>query len=596
MVLRSLKKIFINSLNLVTCIQLFTFNPFLANHSFAQGDIQTAKMKAKCLEKASGEWNASLNRCVTKEENQDLKEDYVNCASLTDKDQDKENQMRKDCFDSNAMSMIGDLNSEKETLKALQKTAEALGYTQMIIEIIAKQGEKSDCNSAKANAAAGIVGMGVDIYLAFFVEDEVNELRDRYAMKLTAKRMADKGSYESQLEAFNYVEKEQNLLIDVDKKKTIAYGVATGIYGLALLLAIYEMTPWGAAGACKMYSSSQNFADDFKSRPKGSPGAGDAPAGTLSSSKVLDGAGDTSKAMSGAGKASKSIGNATDASKAMDSASDAGKSMDNARDAGKAVDTGSPGARPDFEVDARPSPSKSGGSDTGISDSSGPNKSDSGVGDTGGGQSGSRSGGPDGGDTTPPKNRGSADATDSGSQSGSRSGGTDGGDTIPPKNRGSADAADAGKVVDDSKVADGDRGPSSIPDDVDAPSPRRSGDTDASADIGSKRNSDSSPDSTPTKQDGGEGVGDLGTKPPKGPDDIKNMKAADMDTAMKRLDNDPNLSVDQKASKRGDMIDEFASRDSYQQNVKNRKPVKDMTRAELELEASGPYRGADGKK
>lgn len=556
-----------------------TFNPFLANYSFAEADTQTAKMKADCLKKASGEWNASLNRCVTKKENQALKEEYVNCASLTDKDQEKENTLRKDCFDKNALAMVGDLSTEKETLAALQKAAEALGYTQMIIEIIAKEGEKSDCNSAKANAAAGIVGMAVDIYLSFFVEDKVNELRDRYALNLTAKKMGEKGSYESQLEAFDYLEKEQNLLIDVDKKKTIAYGVATGIYGLALILAIYEMTPWGAAGACKMYSSSQSFMDDFKSaKPKGSAtGAGDGPAGTASSSsKALDGASDTSKAMSSAG----------DAGKAMDSAGDAGKALDSAGDTGKAADAGSPGASPDFDgggsktpdidVDVDSPTSKSGGSDKSVGDSSGTTKTDSSVGDSSGTNKTDSSVGDTGG-------TGQADASPD----------FDGGDSTPSK---TGDSADTGKVADDAPGPSGDRGPSSTPDDVDAPSSGKSGDSDVSADVDSGKSADSAPDSSPPKQDGGDATADLGTDAPKGPDDVKKMKAEEMDSAMKDIDNDPNLSADQKTAKKGEMVDEFASRDTYQQNVNKRKPVKDMTKAELELEASEMYRGADSKK
>jgi len=122
-------------------------------------------------------------------------------------------------------------------------------------------------------AASGIIGLGISIYLTFFVEDELHELQDKYAKQATKEKQVQKGGYEAQIEAFNYLHKEQETLISVDEKKIMAYGIMTGLNGLAMLLAIYEMTPFGAAGACKATTTGDV---DVPSKPQ-KTGDGDTP-------------------------------------------------------------------------------------------------------------------------------------------------------------------------------------------------------------------------------------------------------------------------------------------------------------------------------
>lgn len=251
-----LKKQINHLVQYIVCIQLMIYQPLFINN--ANAAYEFSDLKEKCLEDDSKRWDSSLNRCFNKEEYEDLKDGFAECAEITDYKE------RKTCLDKNASHFVGDLETGNEDeIVALQKSAEALGYTQMIIELLAKEGEKTDCWSGKVNAAGGLVGLGVDVYLTFFVEDELHELQDRYSLEQTAKRMDDIGSYKAQLEAFNYLQREQELLAEIDHKKTIAYGVMTGVYGLAFILAIYEMTPWGAAGACKIYTASKDSFDDL---------------------------------------------------------------------------------------------------------------------------------------------------------------------------------------------------------------------------------------------------------------------------------------------------------------------------------------------
>jgi hypothetical protein len=203
------------------------------------------KQRDDCINKKSKVWDPALNRCMTKAESFENRQSFRQCESIKD-DAAKQRQ----CFDDNASEMIGSLEVKKAGLKEMQKTAEAMGYIQMIIEMIAKEGANAKCMSSKVMAISGIVGMGVDIYLTFFVEDELHNLQDKYAKSITKKKQIEKGTYEAQIEAFNYLQKEQETLISVDEKKIIAYGLMTGLNGVAMLLAIYEMTPFGAAGAC----------------------------------------------------------------------------------------------------------------------------------------------------------------------------------------------------------------------------------------------------------------------------------------------------------------------------------------------------------
>lgn len=254
---RSIKK----TILLIICIQLVVLHPFFFQKAMAE--VEFAKEKKDCEASKSKKWNSKLNRCLTSDEYQALRKKFQKCTEF------KDVQEKKACMDALAKSEVGDLQSKKETLDALQTSSEVLGYAQMVLELIAKEGEKSDCLSAKINAAAGIAGLGVDIWLSFFAEDELFELQDRYKLKLAAERMDEKGNYEGQVEAFNYLEKEQTILGELDDKKLIAYAIMTGLYGIGMIKAIYEMTPWGAAGACKINASAANFMDDMKMAREG---------------------------------------------------------------------------------------------------------------------------------------------------------------------------------------------------------------------------------------------------------------------------------------------------------------------------------------
>ena len=203
------------------------------------------KQRDDCINKKSKVWDPALNRCMTKAESFEDRQSFRECEKIKD-----DTAKQRQCFDDNAAEMIGSLEPKKAGLKEMQKTAEAMGYIQMILEMIAKDGANNSCMSSKVMAISGIVGMGVDIYLSFFVEDELHNLQDKYAKNITKKKQIEKGTYEAQIEAFNYLQKEQETLISVDEKKIICYGLMTGLNGIAMLLAIYEMTPFGAAGAC----------------------------------------------------------------------------------------------------------------------------------------------------------------------------------------------------------------------------------------------------------------------------------------------------------------------------------------------------------
>ena len=209
-------------------------------------------------EDESKTWDDSLRRCFNSENYELLREGYQGCTEHEDP------AHKKKCFDEVASYFVGNLDTGiEDDIARMRDSAEALGYIQLIIELIAKEGAKSDCWSGRVNAAGGIIGLAVDLYLTFFVEDELHELQDRYKTKYVEKKLTALGSYETQLAAFNYLHAEQEILAEIDYRKTIAYGVMTGVYGLAFLLSIYEMTPWGALGACRILADSNGTFDDL---------------------------------------------------------------------------------------------------------------------------------------------------------------------------------------------------------------------------------------------------------------------------------------------------------------------------------------------
>ncbi len=236
------KRILYFILSLLLTIQSQGVTFLLVSSAYAD---EFDKQRDDCINKKSKVWDPALNRCMTKGESFEDRQSFRECEKIKD-----DYAKQRKCFDDNAAEMIGSLEPKKAGLKEMQKTAEAMGYIQMILEMIAKDGINNSCMSSKVMAISGIVGMGVDIYLSFFVEDELYNLQDKYAKNITKKKQIEKGTYEAQIEAFNYLQKEQETLISVDEKKIIAYGLMTGLNGVAMLLAIYEMTPFGAAGAC----------------------------------------------------------------------------------------------------------------------------------------------------------------------------------------------------------------------------------------------------------------------------------------------------------------------------------------------------------
>ncbi len=236
------KKILFFLLSFLLAVESQGFSFYLLNSAYAD---EYDKQREECLKKKSKVWDPALNRCITTKESFGDRQSFRACEQIKD-----DYAKQRKCFDENAKSMVGDLEPKKAGLAEMQKTAEALGYIQMIIEMIAKEGANNKCMSSKVMAISGIVGMGVDIYLTFFVDDELYNLQDKYAKDITKKKQIEKGTYEAQIEAFDYLQKEQETLISVDEKKIIAYGLMTGLNGVAMLLAIYEMTPFGAAGAC----------------------------------------------------------------------------------------------------------------------------------------------------------------------------------------------------------------------------------------------------------------------------------------------------------------------------------------------------------
>lgn len=227
---------------LIICISLL-----VTSHSsiaIAQTDTSLDAQREACGKNSAAEWSSSMNKCVGKVEDRKTRHEVEDCSLLTDIEQ------RKECHKKIAEKKTG-LNADPDSLpkgttgKSAVMNGAASAYAILgIINSMGSGNNKSMCTSKKIFAVTAIAGTLSDIWLKIQAKKKLNSLKDKYQLDVK------NNAYDAQSKAFQYLKDEQATVKDIagqEKKRNMLLMLG---YGAASLMAIYEMTPYGANSDC----------------------------------------------------------------------------------------------------------------------------------------------------------------------------------------------------------------------------------------------------------------------------------------------------------------------------------------------------------
>ena len=122
----------------------------------------------------------------------------------------------------------------------------AARVTLTVINMVAtKQSGGKSCKSQKLFMASGLVDMASQLFLTFYSKNQMNKMKKEYE-ELYISKKTDK----AQTQVFEFIIREQQVVIHVAKHQRNAYALNVALYGVSLAMAIFEMTPFGIADAC----------------------------------------------------------------------------------------------------------------------------------------------------------------------------------------------------------------------------------------------------------------------------------------------------------------------------------------------------------
>ena len=244
-----------------------TYDGQTITNPYSTTNIETKSLdeqKADCLESNSKVWNESLNRCMDKQESVDMRKKFLECEKITDLTE------RNTCLEKLRKEQIGDMKEENPV--AWLGTAGAVVSTLTLVAInLAAKETGGQCLSKKIMTGAALGHLVSEAYNYFYAEKELRELREAFSETVNDEEKA----YEAQLKALEFLKEEQQTIQSVANKKKVAYSIVAGLYGAALLAAIWELTPYGTpciGGAPPTEGSGQSLgaastSDLFKTTP-----------------------------------------------------------------------------------------------------------------------------------------------------------------------------------------------------------------------------------------------------------------------------------------------------------------------------------------
>ncbi|MCK5074207.1 MAG: hypothetical protein KAQ98_12325 [Bacteriovoracaceae bacterium] len=231
-------------------LAVIPFQTSLADCSY-DDDPALKKQKDECTQ-ASKEWVCELNRCLTKEDAIDMRNEVVKCQAL---ETDAE---RKKCFDDLAYQ-----KSDSPTISDKSSDTMAMGVYGITVAMVAmsylsKKENRTSCTSKTIFKGAASAFLMAEIYQYFMLGKKLEKLHKEYEEKTMSENQ-----YNAQVDAFNYLKEEQEAIRDIAKKKKTVYMALTAAYGAAAVVAAYELVTQTGCGAKKTSFFNGIFAGIF---------------------------------------------------------------------------------------------------------------------------------------------------------------------------------------------------------------------------------------------------------------------------------------------------------------------------------------------
>jgi len=242
----------------IIIFQLFTLSiPVLGGDDCDYSDDADLLASKTSCTAASMEWICELNRCMTTEQAASFRQKSETCTAMTD-----ENEKKK-CYLDIVIDETGGLEVSDKGPSSIAQGVYGMTVALVVLSFVSKK-NTAKCTSKTILATAGGVFLLAEIYQYFFLGKKLEELRDAYA-----KKTADQNSYNAQLEAFQYLQDEQNEVKKIAGQKNKIYLALTALYGAASVMAVYEMvTGKSCTGGTTNQSYNENFFRKYTSTNK----------------------------------------------------------------------------------------------------------------------------------------------------------------------------------------------------------------------------------------------------------------------------------------------------------------------------------------
>ena len=257
----------------ILCATLLLHSPFA--FSQANSEASVSAQKAECDKNKASEWSTKLNRCLTKAQSKENRLAAQECDKNTDAAE------REKCHNALAEKLTG-LSSDINQIGASSTTGTSMmvngvGTAYAALSYFNAFGNKhkeNPCTSKKIYGITSAGGLLSDFYIKYRTNKKVDELKEKY------KTDNKNNSKVSQLRAFEYLKDEQEAIKDAagfEKKRNM---VLMAGYGAAAIMALYEMTPMGANGACTKPEKQEAVANSNNQPNAQAAGTGATAAGT----------------------------------------------------------------------------------------------------------------------------------------------------------------------------------------------------------------------------------------------------------------------------------------------------------------------------
>ena len=213
---------------LILFMFLCRYEQAFANCNYEE-DSYHQTQQAACIS-ASKKWDCELNRCMNKADAVDTREKSNACAEIEDTIQ------RKNCFDDLALekSRTTNITDSSGGLQTIAYSTFGVSVGMTVMSYVASKSQ-TKCTSKTIFSLASAIFLLTEIYQYFFLKNKLEELQEEYE-----KKTVDDDSYNAQVEAFNYLKREQVEVKNVAERKFQIYTALTVIYGVAATVALYE--------------------------------------------------------------------------------------------------------------------------------------------------------------------------------------------------------------------------------------------------------------------------------------------------------------------------------------------------------------------